>query len=259
MKNSGNDTRMVQHVWLDAIMHFLGFLFAHRRLIYMVMLTAGLVIYLRSLSIETRTALFRLLQRQHLLINLLLLFSTVTISLIWSAGQHLDAAIFLLFNVRGYHPHWLDHLMWAITQVGSLVFALILAGVFALSNERLMALGILLGMLTLWLLVETIKILTDRARPFLLLAETRIIGWHERGRSFPSGHTAQAFFLMSLLSHHFNFGFWPSGGFYLVALAVGFSRIYVGVHYPRDVVAGATLGAVWGILTVLVFPALAVR
>ena len=37
-----------------------------------------------------------------------------------------------------------------------------------------------------------------------------------------------------------------------IAAIVGFTRIYVGAHYPRDVMAGAILGSVWGILTGLV-------
>jgi undecaprenyl-diphosphatase len=37
-----------------------------------------------------------------------------------------------------------------------------------------------------------------------------------------------------------------------IAIAVAFTRIYVGAHYPRDVIGGAILGSVWGILTGLV-------
>ena len=38
---------------------------------------------------------------------------------------------------------------------------------------------------------------------------------------------------------------------YAVAALVGFTRIYVGAHYPRDVIAGIVLGSVWGILATL--------
>jgi len=41
---------------------------------------------------------------------------------------------------------------------------------------------------------------------------------------------------------------------YAVAALVGFTRIYVGAHYPRDVIAGIVLGSVWGILATLVDP-----
>jgi membrane-associated phospholipid phosphatase len=87
-----------------------------------------------------------------------------------------------------------------------MVTAFLLAGLFFVLNYRRLAVEVILGTLTLWLLVETIKALTDRARPFLDLEETRVIGWRERGQSFPSGHTAQTFFLMSVLSHRFQLG-----------------------------------------------------
>ena len=118
---------------------------------------------------------------------------------------------------------------------------------FALDTRRL-AMEIILGTLTLWLLVETIKALTDRARPFLDLGEARIIGWRERGRSFPSGHTAQTFFLVTLFSHQFQPGPAATIALFAVAALVGFTRMYVGAHYPRDVLAArcwARCGESW--------------
>lgn len=57
--------------------------------------------------------------------------------------------------------------------------------------------------------------------------------------SFPSGHAAGAF-LMATLFHHF----YPSLSipFYTTASLIGFSRVYNGVHYPSDVMAGSVLG-----------------
>jgi membrane-associated phospholipid phosphatase len=162
--------------------------------------------------------------------------------------------IFLFFNLRGYHPSWLDRVMWLLTQLGNMLTALLLAGLFFALNQRGLAVEVILGTLTLWLLVETIKVLTDRARPFLDLEQTRVIGWQERGRSFPSGHTAQTFFLMTVISHWFQLGLGATVALYAVAALVGFTRMYVGAHYPRDVIGGAVLGCVWGILATLVDP-----
>jgi len=227
---------------------------AYRRPAFLVSLVTGLVLFLIWLPSGARAALFAALRAQWALVGMLFLFALIALSLVWSAGQRLDTWIFLLFNLRGYHRKWLDRVMWLATQVGNMVTAFLLAGLFFVLNYRSLAVEVILGTLTLWLLVEAIKALTDRARPFLDLEETRVIGWRERGRSFPSGHTAQTFFLMTLLSHRFQLGMGGTVALYAVAVLVGFTRMYVGAHYPRDVIGGAVLGSVWGILATLVDP-----
>jgi membrane-associated phospholipid phosphatase len=122
---------------------------------------------------------------------------------------------------------------------------------FLLNYHRL-AVEIIFGTLTLWLLVEIIKALSDRDRPFLTIEKTRVIGRREKGDSFPSGHTTQIFFLMTLFIHRFQLGIEESIALIAVAVLVGFSRMYIGVHYPRDVIAGLVLGSIWGILAMLV-------
>jgi membrane-associated phospholipid phosphatase len=194
------------------------------------------------------------LRAQLVLVGMLLLFALITLSMVWSVGQRLDTQAFLLFNLRGYHPRWLDRFMWLATQMGSIGAALVSALLFFVRNYRRLAVEIILGTLTLWLLVETIKVLTDRARPFLVLEGTRIVGWQERGRSFPSGHTAQAFFLVTLISHRFQLGMGTTVALYAFAALVGVTRIYVGAHYPRDVIGGLVLGSVWAGLAALVDP-----
>jgi membrane-associated phospholipid phosphatase len=227
---------------------------AQRRLALLISLAIGLGLFFIWLPSGARAALFAALRAHWALVGMLFLFALIAVSLVWSAGQRLDTWIFLFFNLRGYHRKWLDRVMWLATQVGNMVTAFLLAGLFFVLNTHRLAVEVILGTLTLWLLVETLKALTDRARPFLDLEETRIIGWRERGRSFPSGHTAQTFFLMALLSHRFQLGLGGTVALYAVAGLVGFTRIYVGAHYPRDVIGGAVLGSVWGILATFVDP-----
>lgn len=227
---------------------------ACRRPAFLLSLMTGLVLFLTWLPGGARAALFAALRAQQTLGGMLLLFALIALSLVWSAGQRLDTWVFLLFNLHGYRPQWLDRVMWLATQVGNTVTAFLLAGLFFVLNYDRLAAEVILGTLTLWLLVETIKALTDRARPFLDLEGTRVIGWRERGRSFPSDHTAQAFFLMALSSHRFQLGIGGTVALYAIAVLVGFTRTYVGAHYPRDVIGGAVLGSVWGVLATLVNP-----
>lgn len=225
---------------------------AHRRRpAFLLLLVAGIVLTLLWLPAGARASLWAALSAQRGLIVLLFFFALVTLSLIWSAGQRLDVRVFTFFNMRGY-PAWLDRCMWLATQLGSMVAAMIAAILLYVLDYRRLAIEIVFGTLTLWLLVELVKAISVRDRPFRTLEEARVIGWRERGDSFPSGHTTQAFFLTALLIHHFQFGVAAAAALYAVAALVGLTRIYVGAHYPRDVIAGVVLGSVWGVLVTLV-------
>jgi undecaprenyl-diphosphatase len=84
-----------------------------------------------------------------------------------------------------------------------------------------------------------IKQSVKRARPCAILpgVEGRVTPGDQF--SFPSGHTAAAFVIATLLGNAYPL-WYPVACTW--ALAVGFSRIYLGVHYPTDVLAGMILG-----------------
>jgi len=84
-----------------------------------------------------------------------------------------------------------------------------------------------------------LKSLTDRPRPPLRYAEPKTLVPLPHDSSFPSGHAATSFAAATMLSLTFP-RFAPF--LYVLAAAVAFSRVYVGVHYPLDVVGGAVLG-----------------
>jgi membrane-associated phospholipid phosphatase len=224
----------------------------YRRIFLVVIIALALAGFLFSLNPETRRQLTAGFLAQSDLIFLLLIFSLLTLSLLLSAGQRLDTWVFLLFNLRGHHPLWLDRVMWALTQIGNGVVGIFLGIILYFVGHQRLAFELLLGILTLWLAVELIKAIVERSRPFLSLENTRIVGWRERGKSFPSGHTSQAFFMMTLLVQFFQPGALLAGMLMGTAALVGFTRIYVGAHYPRDVIGGAILGSVWGIFSGLI-------
>jgi undecaprenyl-diphosphatase len=89
-----------------------------------------------------------------------------------------------------------------------------------------------------------LKAATDRARPLETIPQADPLLGATVGQSMPSGHAATSFAGAVILSY-----LRPRSAPYLflLAAAIAFSRVYVGVHYPSDVVAGAVLGAVVGL------------
>jgi membrane-associated phospholipid phosphatase len=226
----------------------------NRAVTWLAGLTIVLIAFLLLLPQNVRTSFWNGLQSQAIFASMLLIFSLVAISLVWTAGQRLDSWVFLSFNLRWSRPRWLDRAMLGFTQVGNGFTTLAIAIILFLTGERILAYELILGTLTLWLLVTLVKLLVRRPRPFLKLTQARIVGYRARGRSFPSGHTCQSFFMATLMIQHFHASVEAAVFLYTIALLVGITRMYVGAHYPRDVLAGAILGSAWGLLGVIVVP-----
>lgn len=96
-----------------------------------------------------------------------------------------------------------------------------------------------LCLLTTALLVQVVKRIVRRTRPHL---DVQSVAPPDKF-SFPSGHTAAAFALAIAM---FGAVPWLAPGLLLLAICVGYGRMYLGVHYPLDVAAGAALGLITG-------------
>jgi membrane-associated phospholipid phosphatase len=224
----------------------------YRPVAWLAFLTACLVLFLAWMPSQMRMIIWHGLTVRGLLSSMLVVFSLLAVSLVWSAGQRVDVWAFLFFNLQGSRPVWLDRMMLGFTQLGSGIAALAIGLVLFSTGDRLLAYELILGTLTLWIMVELVKALVRRSRPFIRVNQARIVGNPAGGQSFPSGHTSQAFFMATLLASHFHASIWVAFLLYGIALLVGITRMYVGAHYPRDVLAGAILGSAWGLLGVLV-------
>lgn len=95
-------------------------------------------------------------------------------------------------------------------------------------------------------IVQTIKIITVVPRPFVAIPDINALLPYQSGYSFPSMHAALSVAIATIITLHYR----RLGVLlYVFAIAVALSRIYVGVHYPKDVIVGGMLGfAIAGLL-----------
>lgn len=155
----------------------------------------------------------------------------------------LDARIYLAIN-DAPHPGALDSLGWIIAVlftggwiwvVGTLVAYLLRVPRSWEAVKRLLPSVVI----ATWTIEYPIKAFFRRRRPFVRIVQALVIGKKPGSWSFPSGHTAASFASAWILSTIWRRA---APAFFGVASAVGFSRVYVGAHYPGDVASGAILG-----------------
>ncbi len=96
--------------------------------------------------------------------------------------------------------------------------------------------------LVIVVLTEGIKLAVNRPRPYISYpADIHPYDASETGKSFPSAHTSLAFNTAASLAIRFH-KWYITVPAYAWATSVGYSRLYLGEHYPSDVLAGAALG-----------------
>jgi undecaprenyl-diphosphatase len=155
----------------------------------------------------------------------------------------LDANLFLLVNHLP-HTRFLNSVFYGITTAfnGAATWYIVTALAALRKGRRFGELlrEVALPLTVTGLLVEfPIKWYFKRRRPFITIIQTIVIGKKPGTWSFPSGHSAGAFAGAWLLNHKFP----RSRGLrYFAASLVAFSRIYLGDHYPGDVMSGSLLG-----------------
>ena len=108
-----------------------------------------------------------------------------------------------------------------------------------------------------WVLANVAKVVADRPRPYLVMADAVLRQRPAHGTSFPSSHTAVALAVAIALVPFLARPLAAVGIGY--AVLVGWSRIYLGVHYPLDVLAGAGIGMAVGGAVLLALRALLSR
>lgn len=183
---------------------------------------------------------------KHYLLILTLFLVLFTASAVQAV--HLDEQAFYLINHEIQSPY-LDYPMLLITHAGDGLTQGLVAGGFYIAGEKDTATLLTSALAKTWWTTAILKRLVQRPRPGVTLDDVHFVGNYaiKDNKSFPSGHTTGAFAVATVLSDQYP-KYTPY--FYTYASLVGISRIYTGVHYPSDVLAGALLGYVIGKNTV---------
>lgn len=144
---------------------------------------------------------------------------------------------------------YLDAFMYRATNLGGAAFIIIFTIfliVFGNASWRVVGIEALLALGISQFIVVSLKMLLNRERPYKILEHLHTFGIELRDYSFPSGHTTASFSLATTIA--LNVPRLSLLVFFL-AMIIGLSRIYLGVHYPTDVLAGVMVGIIVPILT----------
>jgi len=171
----------------------------------------------------------------------------------WLLLQEADNKLLRLFNNRLSCP-FLDKLLPLLTHLGSaggtisIVLSTLATG-YALQINTYYQAGInaSVALLACSFVIQVIKKIINRPRPQLMLEGLRAFNVPICPYSFPSGHTGASLTIALVIAHYL-----PLFGAILIALSclIGFSRIYLGVHYLSDVVAGGLIGTLVSMLII---------
>ena len=167
--------------------------------------------------------------------------------------QAIDLAIiYPIYNIGGNAI--LDAAAILLSYIGSFRLGIITVGILLMLKKETRQIAYILfaAALLSGILVYIIKEITDRPRPFieLGLAEANLLIHTNPYRSFPSGHTAAAFTTASVIAYYFKKWIIPAA---IAACIAGFARIYLLVHYPSDVIAGAAIGIGVALMIIWIF------
>ena len=166
--------------------------------------------------------------------------------------QKFDSSI-LLYIKDNMHGTIMDKVMVAITSLGDNGAIWIIIAIILMINKKYRKIGFmaLLALLLSTILGEGIlKNVVQRIRPSADIPAIDLLIVKPLSYSFPSGHTTSSFAVAGVLAKYFkNYAL----EIFSLASLIAFSRLYLYVHYPTDVLAGVVLGLICSGIIVYLF------
>lgn len=154
----------------------------------------------------------------------------------------------VIFDIKKWHKEKLIKWMIVVTTMGNNGMVWFAVAVPFLFNRgyRNVGVRVILALLLSYFFGEiVIKHVVARSRPTKLLLQEEMLIKEPVSYSFPSGHTSSSFAASCMLASCFGFASIPA---FIFAVLIAFSRVYLRVHYPTDILAGAILGSVCSLL-----------
>ena len=173
--------------------------------------------------------------------------------------EQADVWLFQLLNLHLVHPA-ADDLMVFLTRVRLSGHIIVLAALFIVVRRGKSAFQVILLALIAVGMADIVasgilKPLVQRIRPCFALDHVRLLVSQPRSYSFASSHAANSAAVASVIWIFFHRGDFVEKLYTIImilyALAISWSRVYVGVHYPGDVIAGMMIGVCSAMLVYL--------
>lgn len=166
----------------------------------------------------------------------------------------IDIAI-LNFIQNTFKSPLLDKIMTSITALGNMgIFWILLILIFLTTKEykkigKIMIVSLIINTIIVNLLI---KPLFDRTRPFEIVEGIRLLVLKPTDPSFPSGHSAISFCMLTVILL-FSKSNVINVMATVLAFLIAFSRLYLYVHYPSDVVVGSIIGVICAIFGIKLY------
>ncbi|MBP3807481.1 MAG: phosphatase PAP2 family protein [Eubacterium sp.] len=160
---------------------------------------------------------------------------------------------FLLYLQNNVRTEFLNHVMQFFSFLGNFGWFWIVLCIVLIAVKKTRPIGIIAAtalVASLLIVNGIIKPVVSRTRPFVSIEELTLITRKPLDSSFPSGHTSSAFVVSCAIT-------WCLSGkkkwigviLIIIASLIAFSRLYLGAHYPTDVIAGLLLGITISVVT----------